>query len=168
MTFHRMTWMCAPTFTFFHDLSAVYTGAFKASPSAKQARSPRDKPSGRVCATRSPASLACSEVKGTASRMGRRAASHASLGRRPADEFAVHFSQIDGADGRGAQELGRQRFGSGLLIEKGEQGGSVQNNSIHFVRPRGVRQAIRPRERCPASRACGPAAERARYCASRW
>ena len=23
MTYHRMTWMRAPTFTFFHDLSAV-------------------------------------------------------------------------------------------------------------------------------------------------
>ena len=28
---HRMTWMRTLTFSFFHDLSAVYTGAFKAS-----------------------------------------------------------------------------------------------------------------------------------------
>src|SRR6266849_3525966 len=83
MTCHRMTWMRAPTFSFFHDLSAVYTGAFKASPSARQALSPNDNPSGRVCATRSPTSLACSEVKGTASRTGLSAASHASSGRRP-------------------------------------------------------------------------------------
>src|SRR5713101_731379 len=81
--YHRMTWMRAPTFNFFHDLSAVYTGAFKESPSARQALSPKDKPSGRVCAIRSPASLACSEVNGTASRMGLSAASHASSGRRP-------------------------------------------------------------------------------------
>src|SRR5216683_7957920 len=83
MTCHRMTWMRTPTFTFFQDLSAVYTGAFKASPSAKQARSPKDKPSGRVRATRSPTSLPCSEVKGTTSRTGLSAASHASPGRRP-------------------------------------------------------------------------------------
>jgi hypothetical protein len=37
----------------------------KVSPSAKQALSPKDNPSGRVCATRSPTSLACSEVNGT-------------------------------------------------------------------------------------------------------
>src|SRR4029077_15766647 len=78
-----MTWMRAPTFTFFHDLSAVYTGAFKVSPSAKQARSPNDKPSGRVFTTRSPTTLACSEVNGTALRMGLSAASQASSGRRP-------------------------------------------------------------------------------------
>ena len=44
--------MRAPTLNFFHDLSAVYTVAFEARPSPKQARSPEDKPSGRVCATR--------------------------------------------------------------------------------------------------------------------
>src|SRR6516225_4349404 len=71
------------TFNLLHDLSAVYTGAFKASPSAKQARSPNDNPRGRVSATRSPASLACSEVKATASRMGLNVASHASSGLRP-------------------------------------------------------------------------------------
>ena len=76
--------MRAPTFTFFHDLSAVYTGAFKASPSAKQALSPKDNPSGLVRATRSPTSLAGSEVKGTASRMGLSAASHAPLVEGPA------------------------------------------------------------------------------------
>jgi hypothetical protein len=27
---HRITWMRAPTFSFFHDLFAVYTGAFNA------------------------------------------------------------------------------------------------------------------------------------------
>ena len=36
-----MTWILAPTFNFFHDLSAVYTGAFNATPSAKEARSPK-------------------------------------------------------------------------------------------------------------------------------
>src|ERR1700731_2234034 len=80
---HRMTWIRTLTFSFFQDLSAVYTGAFKASPSAKQARSPNDKPKVRVCATKSPVSLACSELKATASRMGLIVASHASLGLRP-------------------------------------------------------------------------------------
>ena len=42
--YHRMTWTRTLTFSFFQDLSAVYTGAFRASPSAKQARSPNDKP----------------------------------------------------------------------------------------------------------------------------
>jgi hypothetical protein len=45
-----MTWMRAPTFNFYHDLLAVYTEAFKARPSAKQAWSPKDKLRGRVCA----------------------------------------------------------------------------------------------------------------------
>lgn len=35
-----MTWMRTPTFTVFHDLSAVYTGAFKEIPSTRQALSP--------------------------------------------------------------------------------------------------------------------------------
>lgn len=48
-----MTWMRTPTFTVFHDLSAVYTGVFKEIPSARQALSLKDKPSGRVCPTRS-------------------------------------------------------------------------------------------------------------------
>jgi len=107
MACHRMTWMRAPTFTFFHDLSAVYTGAFKESPSAKQALSPKDKPSGRVCATRSPTSLACCEGKrndlpdGAQCRFPRIVRAEA-----PADKFAVHFGQIDGADGRGTQSSG--------------------------------------------------------------
>src|SRR5260370_25808913 len=69
-TCHRMTWMRAPTFTFFQDLSAVYTRAFKASPSAKQARSPNDNPSHRDCPTRSPTNLPCSDIKGTPSSIG--------------------------------------------------------------------------------------------------
>src|SRR5207249_697512 len=83
-------------------------------------------------------------------------------------KFAVQFGKIDGADSRGAQELRRQLFGSGFLIENGEQGGSVQHNPTHFGRPRGVRRSIRPRERCPASHVCGPAAEPAPGCVSKW
>src|SRR5260370_31362325 len=66
MTFHRMTGMRAPTFSFFHDLSAVYTGTFKASPSARQALSPNDNPSGLVSATKSPTSPPYPTAKGTA------------------------------------------------------------------------------------------------------
>jgi len=95
MACHRMTWMRAPTFAFLHDLSAVYTGAFKASPSAKQARSPNDNPSGRVCATRSPTTLACSEVKETASRMGLSPASHASSGLSPFPQVCRALRPID-------------------------------------------------------------------------
>src|SRR5260370_3459725 len=78
-----MTWIRTPNFRFFHDLSAVYTGAFSANPRARQARSPNDRPSARVCVMRLPAFLACSAVKDTASRIGLSAASHASPGLMP-------------------------------------------------------------------------------------
>jgi hypothetical protein len=42
--------MRAPTFNFFQDLSAAYTGALNERPSANQVRSPKDKMRGRVCA----------------------------------------------------------------------------------------------------------------------
>jgi len=38
----------------------------------------------------------------------------------PGDKFAVHFGQVNGADGRNAQRLRRQPFVSGFLIENGE------------------------------------------------
>ncbi len=34
----RMMWRQTPNFSFFHDASVVFAGAFEASPSAKQAR----------------------------------------------------------------------------------------------------------------------------------
>ena len=53
--------MRTPSFSFFQDLSAVYTGAFNARRNTKQARSPKDKPKGRARVVTSPASLACSD-----------------------------------------------------------------------------------------------------------
>src|SRR5881394_806143 len=46
--------------------------ALSAIPRARQARSPNDKPSGRVLVIRFPAASACSAVKAVASRMGLR------------------------------------------------------------------------------------------------
>src|SRR2546429_8842106 len=78
-----MTWIRTPTFSFFHDLSDVYTGAPRVSPRARQARSPKDRPRQRVWVIRSPAILACSAVKGAASRIGLSVACQASRGLRP-------------------------------------------------------------------------------------
>src|SRR5215472_18056210 len=58
-------------------------GASSASPRARQARSPKDKPRKRVRVTRSPAVLAWSGVKAIASRIGLRVASQASRGLIP-------------------------------------------------------------------------------------
>src|SRR5215469_13499136 len=58
-------------------------GASSASPRARQARAPKDKPRKRVRVTRSPAVLAWSGVKAIASRIGLRVASQASRGLIP-------------------------------------------------------------------------------------
>src|SRR5260370_6294982 len=78
-----MTWIRTPNFRFFHNLSAVYPGAFRARQRDRKARSPSDRLSARVCLTRLPALLACSAVKDTASRIGLSVASQASSGLRP-------------------------------------------------------------------------------------
>ncbi len=80
---YRIRWIGTPNLSFFHDLSAVYTGALRTIPRARQARSPNDKPSGRVLVIRFPAASACSAVKAVASRMGLSVASHASPGASP-------------------------------------------------------------------------------------
>src|SRR6266849_6315579 len=67
---YRIRWIGTPNLSFFHDLSAVYTGALRTIPRARQARSHNDKPSGRVLVIRFPAASACSAVKAVASRMG--------------------------------------------------------------------------------------------------
>src|ERR1700675_1772585 len=80
---YRMRWIGTPNLSFFHDLSAVYTGTLRTIPRARQARSPNDKPSGRVLVIRFPAAFACSAVKAVASRTGLSVASHASPGVSP-------------------------------------------------------------------------------------
>src|SRR5882724_8935546 len=80
---YRIRWIGTPNLSFFQDLSAVYTGALRTIPRARQARSPNDKPSGRVLVIRFPAVSACSAVKAVTSRMGLSVASHASPGASP-------------------------------------------------------------------------------------
>jgi hypothetical protein len=117
-----MTMMRTPSFTFSHDLSAVQTGARMASPNAKQARSPKDKPSTRVFAIISPANRACSEVKGPASPMGAQRWLPGVVRAEPSiDKFTVHFRQIHRAGGCGAEKLGRQLVSTRLLVENGKQ-----------------------------------------------
>jgi hypothetical protein len=55
-----------------------------------------------------------------------------SIGGREAatDEFAVNLGKIDGAGGGRAQKLGRELFGSRLLVQKSEESGSVQNDRM--------------------------------------
>lgn len=72
-----------PRCSFFHKRSVVYTGAFKSMASARQARSPRERPTERVEATRPPATLACAVSKEKTSLQKFSATSQASLGERP-------------------------------------------------------------------------------------
>src|ERR1035437_4046922 len=78
-----MTQMRIPSLSLFHVLSAVSTGALSAIPKARHAQSPSERPRCRVRATRLPAILACSSLKGTASRMGLVVSSHASSEAHP-------------------------------------------------------------------------------------
>lgn len=75
-----LAWMRMPTFSPSMTCLPCTRALSKRAPSAKQARSPNDNPSERVCATKSSASLACSELKAIASRIGLRVASYASSG----------------------------------------------------------------------------------------
>src|SRR5438445_6406040 len=93
---YRIRWIGTPNLSFFHDLSAVYTGALRTIPRARQAWSPNDKPSGRVLVIRFPAASACSAVKAVASRNGAECCLPCiAWGQPQAYKFALYFGEID-------------------------------------------------------------------------
>src|SRR5947209_6474891 len=70
-------------------------------------------------------------------------------------ELGCHLREVDGADARSRDDLGYS-FASRLLIEEGEESGSVQDNVTHAALPVGGLRSARPTASALPARTSGP------------